>query len=55
MNDDDDLMKDVELIYKTANVPERRVFMIDAGDLSTERAMAIIDAIIDDLKTKYTK
>ncbi len=47
-----ELIEDAALIYKIQNAPERKVWVIDTGNMSHERARVAISKFKEDLATK---
>lgn len=45
------MLEDAMMIYRLARVPERRVFKIDVGNLSTSEAMRAVNRIKDNYRT----
>jgi hypothetical protein len=46
------LLEDSVIIYRIVRAPERRVFMIDVGNMAPQRAKAYIDAIKNEMRQK---
>lgn len=45
------MLEDAMMIYRLARVPERRIFKIDVGNLSTSEAMRAVNRIKDNYRT----